>query len=465
MRIKHRIPSIFNLSMVDVLCCALGCVIFLWLLNLRAVKQSAAAAGRTGAELAATRKLLDEARTRATAQSAARGAAERDRDTARARLASLDRTISGLRADATAAEKTIAGLRAENAAALERLAKKTQEQRDLARKMADTRQRLGALESMLEEKEKLLANSTRRADDLDSRLSDAENRAKKQQMLADLVPGLREEVQRYRTRLGAALERSEALERDIASRRRELAARERDLDDASRRLEMAQGDKRTLAGELARLRESADNRFAGINLTGRRVVFLVDMSGSMELVDEKTPAPEKWIGVRQTLAKILKSLPDLEKFQVILFAERTSYLLGGEGYWLTYNPQTSLDQVTRALAAITPTGSTDLSAAFEAAFRYRSQGLDTIYILSDGLPNVGAGLDPATSAALKDTERAEILGNYVRRALKTDWNRPLAGRRVRINAIGFFYESPDVGAFLWALARENEGSFVGMSKP
>ena len=37
--------------------------------------------------------------------------------------------------------------------------------------------------------------------------------------------------------------------------------------------------------------------------------------------------------------------------------------------------------------------------------------------------------------------------------------------RVRINTIGFFYESPDVGAFLWALARENEGSFVGMSKP
>ena len=33
MRIRHRIPSIFNLSMVDVLCCALGCVILLWLVN------------------------------------------------------------------------------------------------------------------------------------------------------------------------------------------------------------------------------------------------------------------------------------------------------------------------------------------------------------------------------------------------------------------------------------------------
>ena len=37
--------------------------------------------------------------------------------------------------------------------------------------------------------------------------------------------------------------------------------------------------------------------------------------------------------------------------------------------------------------------------------------------------------------------------------------------RVRINTVGFFFDSPDVGAFLWAMAREHEGSFVGMSRP
>src|SRR5947209_5466870 len=39
MPVRHRIPSIFTLSMVDVLCCALGCVILLWLLNLREAKE------------------------------------------------------------------------------------------------------------------------------------------------------------------------------------------------------------------------------------------------------------------------------------------------------------------------------------------------------------------------------------------------------------------------------------------
>ena len=33
MRIRHRIPTVFSLYMVDVLCCALGCVILLWQLK------------------------------------------------------------------------------------------------------------------------------------------------------------------------------------------------------------------------------------------------------------------------------------------------------------------------------------------------------------------------------------------------------------------------------------------------
>jgi hypothetical protein len=66
---------------------------------------------------------------------------------------------------------------------------------------------------------------------------------------------------------------------------------------------------------------------------------------------------------------------------------------------------------------------------------------------------------------LKETDQAERLGRTIRRKLQTDWNRDAGRGRVRINAIGFFFESPDVGAFLWALARENDGSFVGMSRP
>jgi hypothetical protein len=91
--------------------------------------------------------------------------------------------------------------------------------------------------------------------------------------------------------------------------------------------------------------------------------------------------------------------------------------------------------------------------------------MDTLYLFSDGLPNVGEGL-PAGAAKLKETEKSSYLSRHVRRTLKDFWNQPMPGQpRVRINAIGFYFDSPDVGAFLWALAREHDGSFVGMSRP
>src|SRR5207253_9506507 len=58
---RHRVPTIFNLSMVDVLCCALGCVILLWLINFRDAKRRSEAASETGKRLAETRAVLDAA--------------------------------------------------------------------------------------------------------------------------------------------------------------------------------------------------------------------------------------------------------------------------------------------------------------------------------------------------------------------------------------------------------------------
>src|SRR5260221_9836151 len=61
MRTRHRIPSIFNLSMVDVLCCALGCVILLWLLNLRDARERSLAVDATSGKLHSVQSALEEA--------------------------------------------------------------------------------------------------------------------------------------------------------------------------------------------------------------------------------------------------------------------------------------------------------------------------------------------------------------------------------------------------------------------
>src|SRR5713226_3952988 len=82
MRVRHRIPSIFNLSMVDVLCCALGCVILLWLLNLRQAKQyeeEASEQSKQSASLLAT--------------------AEADREAARNKIRDLESRLVSLERD------------------------------------------------------------------------------------------------------------------------------------------------------------------------------------------------------------------------------------------------------------------------------------------------------------------------------------------------------------------------------
>jgi hypothetical protein len=473
MATRHRIPTIFNLSMVDVLCCALGCVILLWLVNLREAKQRAAAAGlaaeqlnQTQARLSDTDQRLRATEQQLTATTVSLRTTAKDRDIASNRARTLEKERDQLDKDLSAARgrledmaKDIAALRRQYADAQDRLAKKEKERDIQAKELAAIRQRAVELDALVREKETAARAAARSADDLAERLRDADARLAQLRAQADLVPSLRAESQASREKLAATDQRLQSLERELSERDQRFAG-------ASRTIEALRDERRTLADKAMRARAAAENRFAGIELSGRRVVFLVDMSGSMEMVDENTLAPEKWTEVRQTLAQVMRSLPDLEKFQVILFANNVHYLLGHEGQWMDFDPLTSTARVAEAMAATKPLGSTDMYAGFEAAFRFRPIGLDTIYVLSDGLPNVGMGLTPAAAQTLTETERNEILSRYIRQMLKTSWNRTQLGQpRVHINTIGFFFESPDVGAFLWALARENEGSFVGMSKP
>src|SRR5947209_9955025 len=125
MQTRHRTPTIFNLSMVDVLCCALGCVILLWLLNLREAKQRAAAAGQATEQLAQTRLLLgsttsqlkDTQGKRQAAETLLRQtSAERDRLSQRAAAAEAEgkSTADALQATRTRAaelDKSLAALR------------------------------------------------------------------------------------------------------------------------------------------------------------------------------------------------------------------------------------------------------------------------------------------------------------------------------------------------------------------
>jgi archaellum component FlaC len=405
-----------------------------------------------------------------------------DRDAAALKLAQLAKDLEAVKEAKALAEEGLT-LRGREAAAQDK-------------KLTAAMARVATLESQVRERDTQAAAASQKMEGLEGKLTNLETRAKELRALAELLPGLREklkeaqersaagearmgslekevsQLKEYRDRLAAEEALAKSLEKEIKKRLGELEARNRDLmlqkqalETAQHNIRTLQGEKKILRAEAERVRAAVENRFAGMALTGRRVVFIVDMSGSMELVEQNRPAPDKWIGVRETLARIMRSLPELEKFQVLLFSSKVSYLLGYEGVWIDYD-QDSAKRVAEALSRVKPDGGTNLYSAFEAAFRFRSMGMDTLYLLSDGLPNLGEGLSADAARTMKETEVSDILSKHIRKKLLSDWNAPVPGlNRVRINAVGFFYESPDVGAVLWALTRENDGSFVGMSKP
>jgi hypothetical protein len=487
MRPHHRIPSIFNLSMVDVLCCALGCVILLWLVNFREAKRKSVAAGESGKLLAVARIDLKKAAHQ-------KSALDNDLTAERARSKELTQALAGLRgeldenvklAKSRQAELTeeLTKVRAELLMALQQaqLAKKdlkqTQGSLSLARaevaKLSDKVKRVqgqsGELGRELEKKESLVQKLLRLSETQSGMLEKAEERIdvlrQTTKNLQDTSAKLRKDLDRRAKERGEADER--ILELLLSKGALEMSLKDRDKQLAELRSLVGglKGDNVKLADQVQAARRVLEHRFAGISLTGRKVVFLVDMSGSMEMVDDKTAAPDKWPLVCEILGRILASLSDVTHFQVILFSDKVSYPLGEKGRWLKYDPKTSVKATVDTLKKIKPRGETNMSAAFAEAFRLRDTGLDTVYILSDGLPNAGDGL-LASAKKLSWREQTTYYSRYVRNALKTTWNKPATdGRRVRINAVGFFYESPEVGSFLWALARENDGSFVGMSRP
>jgi hypothetical protein len=436
MHLRNRVPVIFSLSMLDMLCCALGAVIFLMILNMWDARRQAKV-------LAIERKKVDETVERLTDSQSDLEKSQTDNTSSQAKARALEDEVEKTKGKLAAAEKGLEEARqtaAESDKARSDLASET----TALRKQLDEQQTIAkSANERLEEAKKDHSETAKMAalvPGLQNELADATKRAKT--LEADLEQ-LRKQAENAGTKFSDAQKQSQALHEEVASLRKQV------------------DEQKETAGRMRRQLTDADERFAGVDLSGKRVICLVDISGSMGSRDANTLDPNKWPEVCRSVVKVLRSLPDITHFQVILFSTETQFLLGKPGEWLTFDRDISPDAVAKALARVQPQGDTNLYAAFDAAFRFRPQGLDAVYLFSDGLPNAGPGLpaDPPRDEYVQST----MLGNHLRETIRVRWNA--GNQRVRIHAIGFFYESPNLGAFLWALARENDGSFVGMSRP
>ena len=494
---RHKVPTIFNIYMLDVICCALGCVVLLWQVAHQEAEEQTAAAKTSHAD--AVKQSADALSARQKFEKAQRELASASNDVThlQAAVAEWRDKYHGLAQALAMTEKEreearkLAALRQQSLVKTQSALSLSEEQlkkleADLARLLADQKKtsadlagakkinvdllaRIAALKSDISVRQTELDLAGKKSQEQLVALKLSQENARKLEALLDTLTVESKDTQAKLKLAELQLKmREQEGAKDLVALKTLLAALTLERDQWKGKHADSAKDKDTLSKRVLALQAEADQRFAGIPLTGESVIFLIDISGSMMMKDETEPDPDKWPFLCETLMKLMKSIPTMQRFQIILFSDKTSYLFGNRDVWLKYEGPETATQARDALRKVKVEGGTNMHDAFDEAFRYRKIKLDTIYLLSDGLPNLGE-IPPSLRNA-SETQRSQYLGKFVRDKLKSDWNRADSGPAkgaggdgpVRINAVGFFFESPDVGAFLWALAREHKGSFVGL---
>ena len=214
-------------------------------------------------------------------------------------------------------------------------------------------------------------------------------------------------------------------------------------------------DARRLVGEGNR------EYLTGLRLGGKRILILLDASGSM--LDDtivnvirirnmrdgiKRNAP-KWVQTLRMVDWLTARFPRDSEYQVYIFNTGTrSVLPGQDGKWLKVGNQAELNSVIEALGKIVPEGGTNLEKAFAAIGKLRPRP-DNVYLITDGLPTQGSRTIRGTT--ITGRQRLDL---FARAVNQVPGNVP-------VNVILAPLEGdPEAAYAFWRLAMNSNGSFL-----
>jgi len=142
-----------------------------------------------------------------------------------------------------------------------------------------------------------------------------------------------------------------------------------------------------------RLKQVSDAEFFGIRIESHRVLFIIDVSGSMNepvrmrYVDE--PGDSRMEVAKKELAKAIKALDENALFNIAPFS-------GGVESWadkgIESSKKATRDDALEYVSRLGAGGGTNLYGSLE--FGFQDLDVDTIFVLSDGEPSVGDIIDP-----------------------------------------------------------------------
>ncbi|MEY2982215.1 MAG: hypothetical protein RL562_2442 [Planctomycetota bacterium] len=176
--------------------------------------------------------------------------------------------------------------------------------------------------------------------------------------------------------------------------------------------------------------EAATASYYGIPMVSDRVVFIVDVSGSMSAQIGTSASRNRLDEAKAQLLRVLEGATKQFRFNIVPFHSTVDSIFDEMMPAADRPKAAARDRIN----ALKPTGGTNVHDAMVRAFA--EPDVDTIYLLSDGSPSAGPIVDP-------DQLAAEI----------ARWNR---SRRIRIHCVSIGADS----AMLKRIAAESGGEYA-----
>ncbi len=265
---------------------------------------------------------------------------------------------------------------------------------------------------------------------------------------------------------------------DITAVEQKIA--ELDEQDTDQQIKSLQAQLKNLEEQKKKLASELENRgndvrkfigqgdrqyLTGLKLGGKRVLVLLDASGSMldeSLVNiirrrnmsaDVQRASAKWRRAQATVSWLTSQLPPSSHYQIYTFNTAAKPALAAtQGQWLPVDDTATLDKAVLELQKIVPAGGTSLINAFVAMSRLDPLP-DNIFLITDGLPTQGGSL--TKNGTINGVKRLKLFNEAVSALPKG----------IPVNIILAPMEGdPMAAAAYWRLAQNTRGSFLSPSK-